>query len=327
MPRSRGKCSGKFGGAEFEKWPLTMIAPNSGIKNNQATRKMKQLFFFLIICVMLTACRTSGNATADNGATGKTSTTISTTGKNAAGSAEAKKYATSVAKVKVNKQCIAASAKAKIKYGSSDLSVSAQLRMKRDDVVRLSLRFLGMEVGVLEFTPQDVLVVDRMNKRYVRAAYSEVSFLKAAELDFFSLQSLFWDELFVPGERNAENAASRFVLSQDGGNPVLTLADTPRLTYSFTTAASEPVVQQLLVKGQKSNDKGQFTWTYANFEEFAGRLFPTDMKMSVTGAGKDVCLDLKLSGLKNDSDWNTRTTVSSKYTRMSVDEIFKGLKF
>lgn len=288
---------------------------------------MRQILLLLITCAVLTACRTSEKFTAGSDTADNTTASASVTGKGTAGSAVARKYAVSVARVKVGRQCIVASAKAKIKYGGSDLSVSAQLRMKRDDVVRLSLRFLGMEIGVLEFTPQDVLVLDRMNKRYVRAAYSEVSFLKAAELDFYSLQSLFWDELFVPGERNAENAASRFALSKEGENPILTLTDTPRLTYAFTTATDELVVERLLVKGQKSNDKGQFTWTYGNFEEFAGRLFPTDMKMSVTGTGKDVSLDLKLSGLKNDSDWNTRTTVSSKYTRMSVDEIFKGFKF
>lgn len=281
---------------------------------------MKYLLSLLIACAVLTACHTSRTASS-------TTTTTTVSGTAATGTKSATEYATSVAKVKVNKQCVTASAKAKIKYGTNDLSVSAQLRMKRDDVVRLSLRFLGMEVGILEFTPQDVLVVDRMNKRYVRAAYSEVSFLKAAELDFYSLQSLFWDELFVPGERNTVKAASRFKMGKADGKPVLMLTDTPRLTYSFTTAATEPVVEQLLVKGQKSNDKGQFTWSYANFEDFAGRLFPTDMRMTVTGAGKDVSLDLKLSSLKNDSDWNTRTTVSSKYTRMSVDEIFKGLKF
>ena len=64
-----------------------------------------------------------------------------------------------------------------INLGQKDLSVNGTLRMKRNDVVQLSLTFLGMEVGRMEFTPSDVLIIDRFNKQYVRASYDEVSFL------------------------------------------------------------------------------------------------------------------------------------------------------
>lgn len=285
---------------------------------------MKHFILFFSVCFVLTACRSSHSVTNNNNKNESSSSTTTITKTNCK---EAKSYTANVAKVKANKTCISASAKAKIKYGNSDLSVNAQLRMKRDDVVRLSLRFLGVEVGVLEFTPQDVLVVDRMNKRYVRTAYSDVSFLSAAELDFYSLQSLFWDELFVPGERSAENFTSRFTMSERNSKNILTLSDSPRLTYTFTTSPTNYVVEQLLVKGKNSNDKGQFAWSYTNFEKFAGRSFPTTMQMTVSGIGKDVSLNLNLSNLKSDSDWNTRTTISSKYTRMSIDEVLNGLKF
>ena len=49
------------------------------------------------------------------------------------------------------------------------------------------------------------------------------------------------------------------------------------------------------------------------------------MQMQVSGTGKDMGLSLTLSNLKNDTDWNTRTTVSAKYTRRSVNEVLKGL--
>lgn len=280
----------------------------------------RYIFALLIACLMLTACHSSSTS---QGSKPTTSNSNQTTHINTS----AASYASQIAKVKVNKTCITASAKVKLTGIGKDLSVNAQLRMKRDDVVRLSLRFIGMEVGLMEFTPQDVLIVDRMNKRYVRASYDEVSFLKTAELDFYSLQALFWNELFIPGQRNTANNISRFSLNQSGSKPVLMLTDTPRLTYAFTTNSSESVVEQLLVKGNKNNDRGQFTWTYGNFKQFAGRLFPTEMHMQATDAKKSVGMDLELSSLKNDSDWNTRTTVSAKYSRLSIDEVLKGLNF
>lgn len=280
----------------------------------------RHILTLLIACLMLTACRSSRTTQSSEPTTSSSSPTTNI-------GASAASYATKIAKVKVNQTCITASAKVKLTGLGKDLSVNAQLRMKRDDVVRLSLRFIGMEVGLMEFTPQDVLIVDRINKRYVRASYNEVSFLKTAELDFYSLQSLFWNELFIPGQRNTVSQAARFSLSQSDNKPVLTLTDTPRLTYAFTTNSAQSVVEQLLVKGNKSNDRGQFTWTYADFKQFAGRLFPTEMHMQATDAKKSVGMDLELSNLKNDSDWNTRTTISAKYSRLSIEEVLKGLNF
>lgn len=288
---------------------------------------MKHFLPLLIICAALTACRSSRNltkSTTSNGTGGNTTLIGNASG---TGHAEAAAYAARVANVRVTKPCITASAKVKLSGLGKDVSVSGSLRMKRDDVIRLSLRFFGMEVGLMEFTPQDVLVVDRFHKQYVRAAYAEVSFLKAASLDFYALQSLFWNELFIPGQRTIGNEASRFSLTQADGKAVLTLSDTPKLSYAFTTTATHALIEQLQVTGRSPRDKGKFLWTYSSFEQFAGRAFPTAMQMQVSGVGKDFGMSLSLSSLKNDSDWETRTTVSAKYTRRSLEEVMGGLKF
>ncbi len=73
------------------------------------------------------------------------------------------------------------------------LSVNGSLRMKRDEVVQLSLSMLGFELGRLEFSPDDVLILDRYHKQYVRCGYDDISFLKSAGIDFYALQSLFWN--------------------------------------------------------------------------------------------------------------------------------------
>ncbi len=230
-----------------------------------------------------------------------------------------------VAKNQVTKTFLTAKVKVEIEGLGKSLSANGTLRMKRNDVVQLSVTFLGMEVGRLEFTPQDVLIVDRLNKQYVRAAYSEVSFLKKANLDFYALQSVFWNELFVPGERNTANSASRFTLSYQNGTPVLSLTNTPQLSYSFLTQPNPALLTALVVKGTKDTDKGEFRFDYSDFSAFDGRQFPNAMSMKVTGTGKDVGLKLNLSRLANDSDWETRTTVSSKYTRRSVDQVLGKL--
>lgn len=284
---------------------------------------MKQTLILVAMATFLTftSCRSTKGLERPLTPTEKPS--ASTTG--VKGTQAVETYVTRVTGNAVSQQCITAKVKVEFQGAGKDLSVNGQLRMKRDDVVQLSLTFLGMEVGRLEFTPQDVLIVDRMNKQYVRAAYSEVSFLKSANLDFYSLQALFWNELFIPGERAVKNHVSRFQLKENGTTTLLSLTDTPRLNYTFTTQARDARIERMDASGRNASDKGTFTFSYSDFTSFAGRTFPSGMKMQVTGAGKDMGLALHLSRLGNDSDWQQRTTVSSKYTRRSVDEVLGRL--
>lgn len=278
---------------------------------------MKQLLIILTACLALTACRTARHA--ERGSS--LPATERTPGTPPSGArAEAAAYAARVAKKRVAAPCVTASVKLALTGLRKELNVNAQLRMRRDDVVRLSLRFLGMEVGLLECTPQDLLLVNRAHKQYMRLSYHEVPYLQQAGIDFYAIQALFWDELFAPGERQAERAAKRFALEQAMGQCVLALTDAPLLTYRFTTDSRRLVVQRLDVKPRQEGADGSLTWEYADFTQFAGRPFPTRMRLTAQVGQQPVSLQMELSGLKTDSDWNPRTTVSAKYRRVSWDD-------
>ena len=289
---------------------------------------MKQYIFFCIAMLTFGACKSSKNIgkTPTSAATSQSAaTSIASTGKHT--TITAVSVAQKVIAQHVAQDVISANAKVKLSgVGGKNLSVNGKLQMKRDNVIRISLRFLGMEVGLLEFTPQDVLVIDRINKQYVRATYSDVSFLKQAELDFYSLQSLFWNELFLPGQRSlGATDLKRFTLAQVNDEFILTPDNTPKLIYNFVTDKATSLIQRIKVQSKVISDKGEFAFEYANFHKFNGRLFPASMDMSVIGTGKDVSLSLDLSGLSNEGSFDTNTTISSKYTRRSVQDVLGKL--
>lgn len=58
---------------------------------------------------------------------------------------------------------------------------------------------MGSEVGRLEFTPDYVLVIDRMHKEYLKGDYNQLDFLRDNGLNFYSLQALFWNQALPPG--------------------------------------------------------------------------------------------------------------------------------
>ena len=92
-------------------------------------------------------------------------------------------------------QCVTGKVALNLNTGKSANKVSATLRIKRGDVIQLSVApLLGIEVARMEITPEGILVVDRMNKRYVRESFGAISELAHVDLNFNMLQSLFLNE-------------------------------------------------------------------------------------------------------------------------------------
>ena len=78
-----------------------------------------------------------------------------------------------------------------------DVTTSGNLRMRYGDVIQLTLvdPLLGIaEIGRLELSPDKVLIIDRVNKRYVDTNYEEFSALKSRNIDFNTIQEFFWQE-------------------------------------------------------------------------------------------------------------------------------------
>lgn len=265
-----------------------------------------------VVCLnsSLTSCRSSKEVTENQGNA-------------SAGMAEAYKKQV-VTKVQT---AAAITARMKIELNASGKSLSANgtLRMKRNEVVQMSISMLGFEVARMEFSPSGVLLIDRFNKQYVNAAYGDVSFLKQAGLDFYALQALMWNELFVPGQTEVLSSLQRFRLNRSGEHTLLTLDDTPKLNYRFQTLTSTARINQVDVSPKSAADKESFQWTYAEFNDFNGNAFPTQMQCAIKALGKEAGFSLKLSRLDNNADWESHTKVSSKYRQRSVNEILGRL--
>ena len=72
-----------------------------------------------------------------------------------------------------------------LNLGGKSLSVGGSCNLKRDEVIQLSLVAMGfMEVGRLEFTPQYMMMVNRMGREYVKVDYADVPYLQQAGCGF-----------------------------------------------------------------------------------------------------------------------------------------------
>lgn len=140
----------------------------------------------LLLCVLLAACASKKHAVS-------TSTTVpdQTT---ATTSAPTDGKQSKDSKLQ-DEMCVTARLRLDLSTGGNNASVGGTLRMKRNDVIQLSIVTFGvLEVARIEMTPDYFMLIDKVGKQYVKSPYNEVSFLRDGNVDFYYLQAYFWDE-------------------------------------------------------------------------------------------------------------------------------------
>jgi hypothetical protein len=227
-------------------------------------------------------------------------------------------YVQAVAVKNVPSQVITAKTEVELSLKGKKVNVNGSLKMKRNALVQLSFTFLGFEVGRMEFTPQNVLLVDRANKRYVRASYDEVEVLKKANLDFYTIQALFWNEMFIPGEKNVVAHYGDFDVRLEDGETIFTLNETPVVNYEFRTETAQCILTRSSVLPKKST--GSAFCAYDNFTKVGNTNFPQLMSFGIGGSA-NLNMTIALSRIDMDDDAPQPTTLSSRYSPMATKDV------
>lgn len=86
-------------------------------------------------------------------------------------------------------------AEAGVQGKDNTTSVGGTLRMRRDEIIQLSLTKFGIEGARVLFSPDSLSVIDRMNNRYVTTTYEQFSQLLGGQtLTFAEVQAFFWND-------------------------------------------------------------------------------------------------------------------------------------
>lgn len=222
-------------------------------------------------------------------------------------------------------QFVTSKLKFSIEYGPQQVSLTGNLKMKRDDVIQLQLMAFGfVEAGRIEFTKDYVLIVDRINKQFLKAPYNYVDFLRNSGINFYTLQALFWNELFMPGRQKVDKTLlEKFSANMETEDVVISL-DEGKMNYSWLANNQSGRIKMANIS-YRDQVKGntQLNWDYKEFSKMGNAMFPSNMEVTLTMPEKEVKLGIRLNYLGNESDWNTRTKVSDKYREVTVDQILR----
>lgn len=298
-------------------------------------RKNKNFVKVIALCLplLLGACGTKkvveGNGTTS---TSQTQNANSSSGHQS----EALKKLTFVQKVSDNQvysKNIVGNMSFSLQMGSKDISVPGALRMRKDQVIRIQLfiPILGTEVGRLEFTPDYVLIIDRLHKEYIKADYNQVDFLKKQGVNFYSLQALFWNQLLLPGnQRVSESDLKKFDADLDAAGDVVPVTfKQGNMTYAWGADRNTGRILQSDVKYKTANSNSVLHIDYSNFKNVGVKQFPASLKLKfmtdLAKSDKEMQISIDMNAVKTDSNWEAKTKVSDKYKKVSPEDVLSKI--
>ena len=224
---------------------------------------------------------------------------------------------------------ITSKVKFSVAVGDQNITLTGDLKMRRDSVIRLQLMAFGfVEAARLEFTRDYVLVMDRINKQYIMAPYMQVDFLRNSGLNFSTLQALFWNELFQPNRTvlTSEDLQKYTVNTIEGEEDAIITYEDEKLDYNWLAKQSNGIIKMTnIIYKDRFNGNTQLNWDYDNFEaiENTQKMFPKDMNITLTTPQKEIKLGIKLNYIGHATGWETLTRISNKYQEVSIDKMLQ----
>ncbi|MCR4765643.1 MAG: DUF4292 domain-containing protein [Bacteroidaceae bacterium] len=208
-----------------------------------------------------------------------------------------------------------------VETGNRQMTLTGNLKMKRDDVIRLQLMAFGfVEAGRLEFTKDYVLIVDRINKQYLKLPYAQLAFLRNSQIDFNTLQALFWNEL---GSAKQSSGEAINIETADA-NDLVVMQDNGKLSYRWLTDSNTARIKMSnILYNDYIRGNYQLNWNYEDFKPFERKSFPAHHQITFTTPEKEVKIEMKLNYIGKEEDWETRTQLSGKYRQMPIDDILR----
>ncbi len=288
--------------------------------------KIKNILFAVALGGMTLAMAGCGSKKA------ATEGTSSTVDKHNGGNVQALAFVQKVANQKVSTKNIVGKMSLNVKMGSKNITVPGSLHMRYGEVIRIQafIPLLGSEVGRIEFTPDYVLVIDRMHKEYIKEDYNKVDFLKNNGLNFYSLQALFWNQLFMPGTKSISDANLLDFCVTDAGNSKNITLKKGKLNIVWNADnANGRISTAKATYSSLTQGKSSLNWTYSNFKAVAGKMFPAYQKFTfATTAIKNqsnISLTIDMDGVKTDSKWEAKSEISKRYKKIEATDVFGKL--
>lgn len=203
------------------------------------------------------------------------------------------------------------------------MEVNASMKMVRDSIIQISLRFLGIEGARIDITPRRVTIYNKIHGRYVEKQMDELLASKKLDIDFYDLQAILSNQLFVAGDKDDSyaNVTSKALIDESKSGCVLSLRENEAgFSHDFVTDKKKH-----LVETQVRHDAAILNCAYDAFKSFKDDVtFPTVINASFKERKNNMTVVINVKRAEFNKHVTVNTTNKAKYTRVEhLSELMK----
>lgn len=213
-------------------------------------------------------------------------------------------------------------AKITLNYGDRKLSASATINLYHDSAMVVSVQpLLGIELFRVEVDKKNIIVVDKLNRRYGRLEYESVYQVAGHRLEFGDIEALLTACAFVVGKDNKDLGEMKFkVVSDDTKSELKTSYN--EIDYLFRITNLNMLIEQTV-----------FALTTRNIEVDAAyqnhliwdekHTFPQTISMSLTSPKLKGTVNIGINQLTFDKMVDVAPCNLKKYQQTALINLIK----
>lgn len=213
-------------------------------------------------------------------------------------------------KNEIDFKTISIRANAKYVDPSQSQSVNADIRIKKDEIIWVNIKFLGFPVGKALITPEKVSYYEKINKTFFEGDYALLSNWLGTDLDFNKIQNL------LLGKTMDDLRIDEYFSSIDRGYYLLATPEKSDIDKKFYFEAS-----QFLLKEEHINQKSKnrsIEIKYEDHEKLNRLILPKSIEIKAIQE-EQVLIDISYKNITFDEELNFSFEIPNGYDEIKLE--------
>ncbi|HNP31895.1 MAG TPA: DUF4292 domain-containing protein [Flavobacterium sp.] len=202
-------------------------------------------------------------------------------------------------------------ASAKYRSENDSQSVSAEIKIKRDEKILVSIRVLGITMAKALITPNEVKYYEKVNGNYFEGDYETLSQWLGTDLDFNKIQNM------LIGKPIDDLTKGNYSFTEiDNGYKLNTIEDKTEKSFFFE------MVHFLLKKQEidQPEKERRFEANYPNFQDYPLGILPAGININAFQKKGKTTIEIEYNSITFNEDLSFPYNVPDGYDRIFIKQ-------
>lgn len=208
------------------------------------------------------------------------------------------------------------------------INAKSTLRIDKDKLMMISatVPFIGVEVARVEVDKDCILLVNKMDKVFVRIGFRELSRELGLDITFNDFQSMFLNDMFLLSSGSDLDKSrllrSFYIASSPSAEKVFIVPRRKSDQYVFEADVANAAISKTSIF---SPTGGTLECSYSDFDKKEQNRFPQTMELSLKTGSKAINVDMSVTSLSLNKS-NLKRLDLKRYHEVSFDDFLGVIK-